>query len=249
MSGRAPFYLGVLGHYYAQEWRCRQGARRSSRSSRASPARVRAAALPSHTSMRARTTSTGRSRWQAKAYDDGASPLLLLRAIDRQHAGRPSAFRRVETTSGLNRNPRNASCSWSSRLCHRSGRLDQSTRCLSRSDRLPQAKVRELLLSPRFRASSPLSHVADRLAEAPTTPMASVGTSDGGLCSAQEQPQPRESSIRNDRFSVVLSGTHGAGSPDGSIPPAASSPLKGRADPGRQSGGTGGSSVSQSRRR
>jgi gluconolactonase len=68
-----------------------------------------------------------------------------------------------------------------------------------------------------------------------------VGTSDGGLLFAQEQPKRVSKLDQNDRFSVVLSGTHGAGSLTLDSTGRILAVERTCTDPGRQSGGVGGS--------
>jgi gluconolactonase len=68
-----------------------------------------------------------------------------------------------------------------------------------------------------------------------------VGTSDGGLLFAQEQPNRVSKLDQNDRFSVVLSGTHGAGSLTLDSTGRILAVERTCTDPGRQSGGAGGS--------
>jgi gluconolactonase len=68
-----------------------------------------------------------------------------------------------------------------------------------------------------------------------------VGTSDGGLLFAQEQPNRVSKLDQNDRFSVVLSGTHGAGSLTLDSTGRILAVERACTDPGRQSGGAGGS--------
>src|SRR4029453_5664390 len=68
-----------------------------------------------------------------------------------------------------------------------------------------------------------------------------VGTSDGGLLFAQEQPNRVSKLDQNDHFSVILSGTHGAGSLTLDSSRRILAVERTCTDPGRQSGGAGGS--------
>jgi gluconolactonase len=68
-----------------------------------------------------------------------------------------------------------------------------------------------------------------------------VGTSDGGLLFAQEQPNRVSKLDQNDRFSVVLSGTHGAGSLTIDSTGRIVAVERTCTDPGRVGGGPGGS--------
>ena len=73
MSGRAPFYLGVLGHYYA-----RSGATEKVREIVEELEGLAGPAIRPATLLRVHPCWVERHRpgveWQAKAYDDGASP-------------------------------------------------------------------------------------------------------------------------------------------------------------------------------
>src|SRR6476660_7052054 len=64
-----------------------------------------------------------------------------------------------------------------------------------------------------------------------------VGTSDGGLLFAQEQPNRVSKLDQHDRFSVLLSGTHGAGSLSLDSTGRILAVERTCTDPGRQSGG------------
>src|SRR5262249_2277970 len=65
-----------------------------------------------------------------------------------------------------------------------------------------------------------------------------VGTSDGGLLFAQEQPNRVSKLDQSDRFSVLLSGTRGAGSLSVDSEGRILAVERTCTDPGRQAGGT-----------
>jgi hypothetical protein len=102
MSGRAPFYLAVLGHYYA-----RSGATEKVREIIEELERVsstRYVGPHSFAYIYAGANDLDRAfEWQAKAYEDGASPFFYFAPLidnlqaDPRHA---AELRRV----GLNRN-------------------------------------------------------------------------------------------------------------------------------------------------
>ena len=86
MSGRAPFYLGVLGHYYA-----RSGATDKVREILQELERLAATKyVPPHCMVYIYAAANDLDRafeWEAKAYDDGAAPFYYFSPlIDNLHA-------------------------------------------------------------------------------------------------------------------------------------------------------------------